>query len=230
MVWRRLQALAPYLVLGVLLVVALALFGPRLSHHLHDIAAWVMGLGPWGPPAFVVVFAAATSLFVPESLFGIAAGLVFGIPRGLLILAIASAVAAGLQLMLARTLLRPRVDRLIGARPMLGAVAQAVRRDGWRLQFLVRMTPLNSAAVSYALGAGGVRTGPFFGALSGLLLHLFLEVYAGYTSRHVARMAGRTHAILQGHDAVVLGGILVSLVGVVMISNRARRAVLAELR
>jgi uncharacterized membrane protein YdjX (TVP38/TMEM64 family) len=43
----------------------------------------------------------------------------------------------------------------------LATITRAVKGDEFRLQMLVRLTPLNPASVNYLLGAAGVRFSGF---------------------------------------------------------------------
>jgi hypothetical protein len=53
--------------------------------------------------------------------------------------------------------LRARIQRALAARTSLAAIQRDVRRDEFRLQVLLRPTPLNPATINYPLGAAGVR-------------------------------------------------------------------------
>jgi len=68
-----------------------------------------------------------------------------------------SLLTGALQFALARQLLRAPIQRALAARPSMAAIQHAVSRDQFRLQVLLRLTPLNPATISYLLGATGVR-------------------------------------------------------------------------
>jgi len=222
-----LEALVPYAIAGVLLAVTVIVLGRDIRHHLDAIETWVAARGPLGLVAFVALFVVATSALFPESVLSIAAGALFGLAEGAAAVLAASLVAAVLQLLLARGLLHARVQRVLAERPWLAAIQRATLRDELKLQTLLRLTPLNPASISYAMGAAGVRLPGFVLACLAMTPTLFLEVYFGYAGRHVARIAGRGAQGVLVHDVVVFAGLAACVVAVVVVSRTARRAVMA---
>ncbi len=91
----------------------------------------------------------------------------------------------------------------------------------------MRLTPLNPATVSYMLGAAGVRFWSFLLACLAFTPHLVLEVYFGYTGKHLAHMVGRTSQTAEVRDVFIVAGLIVAIALMVIISRIAQRA-LAE--
>lgn len=205
--------------------VAIAIAGEELHRHLSDMERWLAGLGAWGPAVFVVAFVVMTSLLVPDTVMSIAAGVLFGLAGGTAAVVAGGLLACAVQWALGRGVLRERVDRFAAARPKLAAVHRAVRQDAVRLQFLIRLTPLSPALVSYLLGAAGVRLGGFMLASAGIVPALFLEVYLGYAGRHVAAMAGNPAPSNIVHDVAVVAGLAACIVVMAIISRTARHAI-----
>ena len=112
--------------------------------------------GPLGWIAFAIGQALVAMIgIVPASLLGIAAGAVYGIGLGFGLAAAGTLVGGWLAFRLARSLLRPWVERLIKARAgsRLAGLDAAVGRDGWRFVCLMRISPIMPFALtSYALG------------------------------------------------------------------------------
>jgi len=220
----RWQKAAVYVGAGLLLLVAIVFAGEDFSHHVNAIESWIAWLGPWGVLAFIGLYVIATSFLVPESVLSIIAGAMFGLALGLAAVVAGSLLAAALQYGLSRRLLRGQVQHMLETKPALAAIQRAVRRNEFKLQLLVRMTPLNPASVSYVFGASSVRFAGFMLACLGFLPHLVLEVYFGYAGKHVARMAG---GYVQGghlHDVVVIGGLVVALIVLIIVSRTAHKA------
>ena len=69
-------------------------------------AAWVEGLGVWGPVAFVAGYALATVAFVPGSLLTLAAGAIFGLGKGTALVFVAATLGASVAFLIARYLAR----------------------------------------------------------------------------------------------------------------------------
>jgi uncharacterized membrane protein YdjX (TVP38/TMEM64 family) len=209
--------------LGVLLVIVL--LGRQAGHHIAQIEGWIGALGPTGFVVFVLVFVLGTSVLIPESLFAIAAGAVFGIWPGFLTVLVGNVLAAMLQYALARRLLRDRIQRLLSSRPQLAAVQRAVLQDEVRLQLLLRLTPLNAASLSYVFGCAGVRFGGFLLAFVGLIPHVLMEVYLGHAGQHLTHLGAgaRPHSLL--HESVTFGGLLIIAIVVYIVSRIARRTI-----
>ena len=123
---------------------------------------------------------------VPASMLGIAAGVVFGVGLGFAVSASGTLLGGWLAFWLARSLLRPWIARMLDARPagrMVG-LDEAVRRDGWRLVCLLRVSPVMPFAVtSYTLGLTSVRKTDYIlgtlAALPALLGYVALGAVAG---------------------------------------------------
>ncbi|MFZ1985583.1 MAG: VTT domain-containing protein [Desulfatitalea sp.] len=220
------RSMIPYLGMGVLLVIAIVLAGRQVAHHIHAIELWIANLGPWSVLAFIGLYVLATSLLVPETVIAIIAGALFGLWWGFAVVMAASLIAAPLQFILARHILRTRIQRFTAARPSLAAIQQAVQRDAFRLQVLLRLTPLNPATFSYLLGAVGVRFSGFLMACLVLAPHWFIEVYFGTAGKHIARMAGRHTPVVSLHDLVLIGGLVATIIVMVFVSRAARKAVM----
>jgi pyruvate/2-oxoglutarate dehydrogenase complex dihydrolipoamide dehydrogenase (E3) component/uncharacterized membrane protein YdjX (TVP38/TMEM64 family) len=90
---------------------------------------------------FFGVYVAATALSIPGAvILTLAAGAVFGLWRGLLIVSFASTMGATLAFLAARFLLRDFVSRRFGER--FRAIDQGVARDGAFYLFTLRLVPL----------------------------------------------------------------------------------------
>jgi uncharacterized membrane protein YdjX (TVP38/TMEM64 family) len=220
------RAALPYLAVGLLLVVAIVVGGRAIHHHINAIEAWIANLGPWGVIAFVGLFALTTSSLVPDTVLCIIAGALFGLFWGVAAALAGSLLAGAMQFALSHKLLRARIQRALAARPLLAAIQRAVRRDEFRLQVLLRLTPLNPATISYLLGAAGVRFSGFLIAYLAHTPHLFIEVYFGHVGKHAARLVGSDARTAHLHDLAVIGGLVVCIAVVVLVSRLARKAVM----
>lgn len=213
-----------YAAVGGLLLLAIVLVGDDVVRHMDAIEDWITRLGPWGIVVFIGVYVLAASLMLPESVLSIAAGALFGLAWGLGAVVLGSVLAAALQYLLSQHILRHRIDTIVAGKPSFSAIAQAVRQNEFKLQLLLRLTPLNPATMSYLLGATGVHFGGFLLASLASFPHLLLEVYFGFAGKHVARMAGTATGHL--HDIVVIGGLTLTIVVIVFVSRFAHKALL----
>ena len=220
--WR---ATLLFVAVAVLVVFVSAELGREAWHHLAAIERWIADLGFAGRGVFVGLLVLGTSLLIPESLFGIAAGALFGVQAGFVLVLVGNVLAAGVQYALARRLMRGYIQRLLSSRPQLAAVQRVVRQDEARLQLLLRLTPLNAASLSYVFAAAGVRFAGFLFACIGLIPHLLMEVYLGRAGHHLTRLGAETKAHSFAHEAVTFSGLFVSVIVVLVVSRIARRAI-----
>ncbi len=220
------RAALPYLAIGLLMLIAIVVVGRDIDHHINAIESWITNLGPWGVLAFVGLFVLATSFLLPDTVLCIIAGALFGLGWGLAAVVAGSLLAGALQFALSRQLLRAPIQRALATRPSLAAIQRAVSRDQFRLQVLLRLTPLNPATISYLLGAAGVRFSGFLIGCLALTPNLAIEVYFGHAGKHVARMASGDTRTTHLHDLAIIGGLAVCIIVIVLISRTARRAVM----
>jgi uncharacterized membrane protein YdjX (TVP38/TMEM64 family) len=203
---------------ALLLIVAIAL-GRDFGHHLPALEKWIASHGILGFVVFVLTVVLCTSLFIPDTIFAVLAGVLFGVFWGTI-----SVVMASLLTALSRWLLRERVRRWLATRPRLAAIERAVKQEGLRFLFLLRLTPIHPVAVSYVLGATNTRFTTFLVASLGLIPGLFVEVYFGYVAKHVAKVSGNVSDDSTLHTGLTLAGLLVCVASLVYVTRLARRA------
>ncbi|MGH7818743.1 MAG: TVP38/TMEM64 family protein, partial [Candidatus Binatia bacterium] len=80
--------------LGLALVVVLVLVGRAAGGYIPRFAAWVDGLGLWGPVVFILGYAAAVVAFAPGSILTLAGGAIFGLVEGAVYVFIAATLGA----------------------------------------------------------------------------------------------------------------------------------------
>ncbi|PTB21166.1 hypothetical protein C9I57_10740 [Trinickia symbiotica] len=124
--------------------------GERISHL-------VVLFDAYGPSAWIALAMLQTLVAIsgvlPASALGIAAGAVYGIPLGFGLTAVGTMVGAGIAFAMARTALRPFIQRKLAHKPYLARIDRAVDAKGWRTVCLLRCSPIMPFAIgSYVLG------------------------------------------------------------------------------
>ena len=210
-------------------IAVLLLLGRQLGGLLPRFAAWVEGLGAWGPIAFVVGYALATVAFAPGSVLTLAAGALFGVVRGTLYVFVAAVLGASIAFLVARHLARPWVERRLAASPSFAAIDRAIAAQGRRIVFLLRLSPaFPFNLLNYALGLTKVSFGDALVASVGMLPGTLLYVYYGRVGRELAAAAAG-HAAERGiGDWAVLALGLVATIAVTAILARIARKALRE--
>jgi len=138
-------------------LVGLLAIGSGLAWWTRDqwtaeaVAAWVKGLGVWGPLVFVGVYCLAPALFVPGAALTLAGGALFGPLLGALLSLVGATVGATVAFLIARYLAADWVEHRLG--PRLQAIKAGVEREGWRFVAFVRLVPVFPFnLLNYALG------------------------------------------------------------------------------
>jgi len=155
--------------IAVPLVAGIAL-GQLATPYLPGFSTWVQTLGVWAPLAFLAAYIGVVLLMLPAFLLNMAAGAVFGVVNGSLLVLTGATIGGTLAFLLGRTVLRASVARRVVAHPTLSAVDRVIGDDGLRLMFLLRLSPAIPFVLSnYALGVTRVRTRDFMLAMPGML-------------------------------------------------------------
>ena len=146
------------------------------------LARWVDDAGALGPLLFMLIYAAATVLFVPGSLLTLAGGALFGPVWGTLYNLSGATLGATLAFLAARYLAGDWVAARTGRR--LQAIKQGIEKEGWRFVAFTRLVPLFPFnLLNYALGLTRIPLGQYVLAtyvcmLPGALAYTYLG-YAG---------------------------------------------------
>ncbi len=220
-------ALAGGLVLlGAVAAAVLAKYG--LGTILARVAAW---RGAASVP-FVVCYAVAALVLLPDSLLTIAAGVLFGLARGLLLVSIGSMLGAAAAFFLGRSIARDWIQRRSGRWPKFRALDRAISRHGFWVVLLTRLSPLFPyGLLNYAYGITTVRARDYLlASWIGMLPGTLLYVYAGTAAVNLTEvLRGQANVGRQG--AIVLWSGLVATIAVMaLLTHFARRELARELR
>jgi uncharacterized membrane protein YdjX (TVP38/TMEM64 family) len=167
------------LVLG-LVALSIAISFLPVAEWVKVFTNWIRHLGATGAFIFVGAYALAAVLFLPGSILTIAAGLVYGIVGGTVVALSGATLGAALAFLVARYLVRARVERLAHKNKKFGLIDQAVGRQGWKIVGLLRLSPLIPFNLSnYFYGLTSIGFWPYLlasavGMLPGAVLYAYL--------------------------------------------------------
>ena len=129
--------------------------------------AWLLPVGPWvvrlvervraaGTPGIAIFagfYVVAGLVFVPVGVLRVAAGFLYGLGWGAVLVFPLDALSGFIGFTLARTVLRGPVQRRLRGHPKLAALEAAADAGGFGLVALLRLTPaLPFSGINYALG------------------------------------------------------------------------------
>jgi uncharacterized membrane protein YdjX (TVP38/TMEM64 family) len=171
-----------------LLPAGLVALGAALLISGVDTAAMEAGLenaGVWAPVLFVVCGIALMSMLLPKTAVSLAAGALFGTQLGSLLLLLIAVTAALLNYAIGRwwlhdaILTRLQRESETGAASWARAVRELAADAGLGFHLLIRLAPIPTMLISYAMGAAGARLLPFAGAAALAVIPQMLWVHSG---------------------------------------------------
>lgn len=214
-------------------LILLALFAAvrflPLREWIEAFNAWVGDLGPTGYLVFIVGYALAAVAFVPGSVLTIGAGLTFGLIGGTVAVSVASTTGAILAFLLARYFLRDRFAKQFEDSQRFRAIDRAIGREGGKIVFLLRLTPVIPFSLSnYLYGLTAVKFPAYvLASWAGMLPGTLLYVYIGTLGKTGLEAAGAGEGVQTGR-LIIQGIALIALIAVTVLITRIARKALAE--
>ncbi|MBI5695227.1 MAG: TVP38/TMEM64 family protein [Nitrospirae bacterium] len=203
---------------------------PHVRGLLRDALAWVSGLGAAGPFIFIAVYIAACILLVPGSILTLGAGFIFGVVKGTLIASAAATLGAACAFLVGRYVARGWVEKRVEGDARFKAVDDAVAREGWKIVFLTRLSPVFPFVIlNYVYGLTRVSFRDYFlaswaGMLPGTLMYVYIGSLAGDLALVGADGRGRTPL----EWAFYIAGLAATVAVTVYVTRIARAALKAK--
>lgn len=217
----------PKLLVAAAALAALLYFGRGVAERLPEFALWVKSLGVWGPVAFMTGYVVAALVLAPAFLLTVSAGAIWGLRLGVLYVMIGATLGAVAAFVVSRYLMRQFVERYVLRNPLLAAIDRAVETEGFRLIFLLRLSPVVSyVLLNYVLGISRVRVRDYVAGSIGMLPTVLAYVYAGRIIGDVASVARGAAAPRGPAGYALLGlGLVATVIATVLVTRAARRAI-----
>jgi uncharacterized membrane protein YdjX (TVP38/TMEM64 family) len=218
-----------WIAIGIAALVGLIVLGRSAGGAIPAFASWVDGLGFWGPVAFVAGYALAVVAFVPASLLTLAAGAIFGVLRGTLVVFVAATLGSCLAFLISRHLARSAIERRLVGNTRFAAIDRAIGVEGRKIVFLLRLSPaFPFNLLNYALGLTRVSFRDYALASFGMLPGTLLYVYSGKVAGDVAALAaGAGKPSGSGNTLFWIVGLVATIVVTTIVTRIARRALAA---
>ena len=221
--WVRLASFAT--ILGSLVLLVRLLPVERLVALL---SAKVESLGVWGPATFAAVYVLGAVLFVPGSALTLAAGAVFGLVTGTIVVSIASTTAAAVSFLIGRYLARDTVRQWAAKNPRFAAIDRAIGQGGWKIIAMLRLSPAVPFSLgNYLYGVTSIRFWPYvLTSWLAMLPGTFMYVYLGYAGRAgLSAAAGAEGGRSPAQWALLVVGLAATVAVTVYVTRLARKAV-----
>jgi len=166
-------------------------------NSLSDFSDQVESLGPLGYLYFSIIYIVLEILALPAIPLTASAGYLFGVLPGTFVTLLSATIAAGVSFLIGRTFLRSYIEKLAKDNKTFQAIDAAVGKEGFKVVFLLRLSPLLPFALSnYLYGLTAVEllpymAGTFFGFAPGTLAY----VYTGDAAKALSESGGGTDAL-----------------------------------
>ncbi|MFN8628406.1 MAG: TVP38/TMEM64 family protein [Candidatus Binatia bacterium] len=211
---------------AVLCALVVVTKGLRVPEYLLVLVGWVRNAGWVGVGVFMLVYVAATVGFIPGTILTLGAGFAYGVVAGTAIVWIAANVGAVLAFVLGRTLARNWVAARIATNPRFAAIDRAVGREGLKIVFLVRLSPVFPFnLLNYAFGLTRVSLRDYLlGSLVGMLPGTILYVYLGSLITNLSTVAAGHQTGGRARQIVYFAGLVATVLVTVYVTKLSRRA------
>jgi uncharacterized membrane protein YdjX (TVP38/TMEM64 family) len=226
--WRKMiKAFLVTVIIGILVVAGRTF---NLQQVFRDALVWISGLGPLGPIFFILLYILACVLLLPGSVLTLGAGAMFGLVQGFIAVLTGATLGATSSFLIGRYLTRDWVARRIAGNEKFKAIDEAVAREGWKIVFLTRLSPVFPFnLLNYAFGLTRVSLKHyFFASWIGMIPGTMMYVYIGSLAGDLAGLnaGGRTRTTTEW---VLYGiGLLATVAVTVFITRLAKNALSAR--
>jgi uncharacterized membrane protein YdjX (TVP38/TMEM64 family) len=196
-----------------------------VGETLQTLVRRIDALGPWADAVFVLMYAAASVLLLPVWILTVAAGAVFGVARGSVLVLLGATLGAMAAFTLARTGLREAVRRWARAYPEFDKLDHAIAARGGWIVFLVRLSPVFPFVyVNYLFGLTAIPAATYavatiLGMIPATIVYVALGASAG------AAASGQAASWSTAHIAVTVLGVAAAIVVSFVVARIATRAV-----
>ena len=176
--------------LALLVIVALALWIKQSG--FFEFALSVMHkMGVWAVPAFLSVYVLSCLFFFPSLIMTSAAGILFPVPLAIILSLAGTTIGSVSALLIGRYGLRDVIQKAAGQNPQFQKLDEAIRREGWKIAVLARLTPVFPFSVgNYLFGASSIPAWlygltAFFGTIPSASVYSFLgHLYGNVSDKH----------------------------------------------
>lgn len=128
---------------------------------VDEMRLWSNKTGRWFPLVFLGAYAFATLFPLPRTVWTVAAGVLFGPEKGVLISLVALTLSACISMLAVRSILRPWIQPHL-SHPKMESINERLRRRGWPAIFGLRMVAaVPFSVLNYAAGLSSIKLTPY---------------------------------------------------------------------
>ena len=220
------------------LILAAALLTLIVAVALSPVGEWVTLAVEWIERhqqgswlAFVAAYVVAAVLVIPGSILTLAAGFLFGLPTGVVLVSIGSVLGAGAAFLVGRFFARDWVADRIAGLPRFKALDSATRHEGFVIVLLARLSPLFPFnLLNYGLGLTGVTFRDYIlASWVGMLPVTVVYVYIGTLAKDLTQLTSGDFDRGPAGIVLLVAGFVATVALTVLITRKANRTLAAHL-
>jgi uncharacterized membrane protein YdjX (TVP38/TMEM64 family) len=215
----------PFLVCIVIVALIFISKALNIQSLLQQALIWVQSLGVMGPIAFIIIYNLATVLFIPGSVLTLGGGVLFGVFWGSIYVFIAATIGATFAFLIGRYLSRDWVSKQLVKYPKFQAIDSAVAREGWKIVFLTRLSPLFPFnLLNYAFGITQVKLRDYVLGSIGMIPGTIMYVYIGSLAGDIAMIGMKQSENPALQWTVRIIGFIATVAVTIYVTRIARKA------
>ena len=214
------------IILGLLVAVKLLPVGKYVISALE----WTEGLGSWAPIFVVIFYILACVLMMPGLIITIAAGFLFDLLWGTIIVSIASTIGACAAFLIGRTLARRWIEQRVRSQPKFAAIDSAVGQEGFKIVLLTRLSPIFPFnLLNYAYGLTKVKfwsyaVASWVGMIPGTVMFVYIGSAIRKAGKSLAEVESGTGQGNLGKTIFFWGGLLIAVFVATFVTRISRKA------
>jgi uncharacterized membrane protein YdjX (TVP38/TMEM64 family) len=153
----------------------------------ETIEATVTAAGIYAPVLYILIYIAATVLFIPGSILTITGGFIFGAVEGTIYTVIGATIGATIAFFFARLIGGSFIENIEKKFTKLKDYDKGIEKNGIQIMLFLRLIPLFPfAALNYAMGLTKIKARDYiFASFIGMIPGTFVYSYIGATATDI---------------------------------------------
>ena len=201
-----------------------------LQHLLSRLDLWHDTLQQWGwlgLLGYTGCLVLLQMVLIPLSVFGIAAGAIFGFWQGVLAITIATNAGAAVNFVIARYVARGAVSRYLAHHEKFRLIDAAIGREGGKIVALLRLCPMPFGLCNYCYGLTAIPFWKYFLAtfLAIIPANCFFVWLGSSAHAGLQEATGATHARHPGEYVLMGVGLVAAYCALSYITKLAKAAI-----
>lgn len=221
-----------------LLLFLLVLAGLVVAAFFLPVAEWLQVAVRWiqdNPGiswlVFIVLYVLATVLLFPAVLLTLAAGAIFGVIKGSVLVSVASVSGAALAFVVGRTIAREQAQKFVKRMPKFTALDKAIEKKGFLVVLLTRSSPIFPFVLqNYAYSLTSIKFRHYIlASWLGMLPGTVMYVYFGSVAKNLAAIFSGDIEAGSAGKVLFFVGLIATVAVTILVTRVASKALQQQL-